>query len=100
MGYLEIIPNNSVSPPPPHTHTVACDFLTLNNGNVTYSNDSRFEGTMAFYDCFPGYTLTGSQTRSCVGVISGGSLSVEWTNNQSSCIGKYSETLEMLSVSQ
>ncbi|XP_064399174.1 uncharacterized protein LOC135345679 isoform X3 [Halichondria panicea] len=68
------------------TCEVACDLLTLNNGNVTYSNDSRFEGTMAFYDCFPGYTLTGSQTRSCVGVISGGSLSVEWTNNQSSCI--------------
>ena len=75
---------------------MACDLLTLNNGNVTYSNDNRGEGAMAFYDCCPGYTLTGSQSRSCEGVISGGSSSVQWTNSQSSCVGKYSKTLEML----
>ena len=50
-----------------HAHSV-CPSLSLDNGNVNYSQANRDIGSVATYTCNPGYQLTSPQpgmTRTC-----------------------------------
>ena len=42
-----------------------CPLLSIDDGEVTYSDDSRIEGTVATYDCNVGFEISGNTMRTC-----------------------------------
>ena len=44
---------------------VVCIALTLNNGDIVYSDESRRAGSSATYSCFVGYSLEAQEVITC-----------------------------------
>ena len=74
-----------------HAIDIHCSTLSLQNGNITYSNGSvedwYYHGTTATYQCDSGYKLTGGDTvRTCTGDGSG--PVGQWNGTAPACLGK------------
>ena len=63
-----------------------CRTLEVEDGVVILSNDTRPEGTVAYYDCIENFELRGTNNRTCQG-------NGEWSGNNPTCEGtKYIKT--------
>ena len=75
--YLQLIPFSAIT----------CDLLSLDNGVISYSPpDTEFPlrfGTLASHECFPGFSLVGTNMRTCDG--NGSSASGMWTGKTPIC---------------
>ena len=75
-----------------HNEAIQCSSLrNIDNGMISFSNTKRNEmfiyGTVATYSCSPGFSLSSSQSRVCVG--DGSSETVgRFNGSEPSCEGK------------
>ncbi len=60
----------------------ACPSLSLDNGNVNYTNEVYTVGTIASFTCDTGFHLGGPAMRTCI------SGSLTWSISSSTCVGK------------
>ena len=61
-----------------------CPLLSIDNGEVTYSDDSRIEGTVATYSCDGDLVLVGNEMRTCGPRSVGGEAGV-WDGSDPIC---------------
>ena len=68
---------------------ILCQELTQpGNGSVHYSENPFHIGTVATYDCNPGFIITGSVSRTCAqNLINITSTTGDWRGNSTFCEG-------------
>ena len=74
-----------------HNKAIQCPSLVnIDNGMIGFSNDKTNEvfiyGTVATYSCSPGFSLSSSQSRVCVG--DGNGTVGRFNGSEPSCEGK------------